>query len=415
MNIYAAIIIAALLADFVLNIVADVLNLRMIRTELPAVFKGHHSPESYVKSQEYLRVNTRFNWVTSTVNLGVVLVFWFAGGFNFLDQVVRHLNFGPVLSGVLFIGVLAAGKALVSLPFTVYDTFVIEEAFGFNKTTVKTFIADTVKGVLLSLAIGAPLLSVILLFFQVLGPYAWITCWVTVVVFMLIMQILVPTVIMPLFNRFEPIEDGELKKALMDYAAAIRFPLTQVFRMDGSKRSSKSNAFFTGFGKSKRIVLFDTLIEQHTVPELVGVLAHEMGHFKLNHIKKTLFIAVLQSGAMFYILSLCLSRQGLFDAFYMEHMSVYAGLVFFGLLFAPVDFFTNILMNMYSRKNEYEADRFAVTTTRDNRSLKEALIKLSVNNLGNLFPHPFYVLLNYSHPPLMDRIERIENTVVPAG
>ncbi len=415
MNTYAVIILFTLLAEFILSIVADVLNLRMIRTDLPDMFKGHHSPESYGKSQEYLRVNTRFNWITSTVNLGVILVFWFAGGFNYLDQLVRQLNVGPVLSGVLFIGVLAAGRALVSLPFTLYDTFVIEEAFGFNKTTVKTFVSDTIKGILLALAIGAPLLSLILLFFEVLGPYAWITCWVTVVVFMLIMQILVPTVIMPLFNRFEPIEDGELKKALMDYAAAIRFPLTQVFRMDGSKRSSKSNAFFTGFGKSKRIVLFDTLIEQHTVPELVGVLAHEMGHFKLNHIKKTLCIAVLQSGVMFYILSLCLTRPGLFDAFYMDHMSVYAGLVFFGLLFAPVDFFTNILMNMYSRKNEYEADHFAVTTTHDNRSLKEALIKLSVNNLGNLFPHPFYVLLNYSHPPLIKRIERIGNTEVVTG
>ncbi|MFA6012596.1 MAG: M48 family metallopeptidase [Desulfobacteraceae bacterium] len=263
---------------------------------------------------------------------------------------------------------------------------------------------------MLSLLIGVPLLAAILLFFQHMGPYAWLTCWITVVVFMLIMQFLVPTVIMPLFSKFEPIEEGELKKALMDYAASIKFPLTHVFRMDGSKRSSKSNAFFTGFGNSKRIVLFDTLIEQHTVPELVGVLAHEMGHFKLNHIKKTLAIGIIQSGVVFFILSLCLSQQGLFDAFYMENMSVYAGLVFFGMLFTPIDFFTNILMNMYSRKNEYEADHFAVTTTKDNRSLKDALIKLSVNNLGNLFPHPFYVHLNYSHPPLIERIERIEKT-----
>ncbi len=412
MNLYAAVIVFTLISVYVLNIAADVLNLRMIRTELPDMFKGHHSPESYKKSQEYLRVNTRFGWITSTVDLVVVLVFWFSGGFNLLDQVIRHLNRGPVVSGVLFIGILMAAKAVISLPFTLYDTFVIEESFGFNKTTVKTFIADTVKGIILAILIGGPLLAVILLFFQHMGSYAWLTCWITVVLFMLIMQLLVPTVIMPLFNKFEPIEEGDLKKALMDYAASIRFPLTHVFRMDGSKRSSKSNAFFTGFGKSKRIVLFDTLIEQHTVPELVGVLAHEMGHFKLNHIKKTLAIAVIQSGVMFYILSLCLTLQGLFDAFRMENMSVYAGLVFFGMLFAPVDFFTNILMNMYSRKNENEADRFAVTTTKDNRSLKDALIKLSVNNLGNLFPHPFFVLLNYSHPPLMARIERIESTPV---
>jgi len=410
MNFYAAVIVITLIAEYVLNILSDVLNLKMLRTDLPEEFKGHHSPESYKKSQEYLRVNTRFGWITSTFSIVIILVFWFLEGFNLLDQTIRHFNLGPVTSGVLFIGALVVVKSLVSLPFTIYDTFVIEETFGFNKTTVKTFVTDMIKGIFLSLLIGVPLLAAILLFFEHMGPYAWLTCWITVVVFMLIMQFIVPTVIMPLFNKFEPIEEGELKKALMDYAASIKFPLTHVFRMDGSKRSSKSNAFFTGFGNSKRIVLFDTLIEQHTVPELVGVLAHEMGHFKLNHIKKTLAIGIIQSGVVFFILSLCLSRKGLFDAFYMEYMSVYAGLVFFGMLFTPIDFFTNILMNMYSRKNEYEADRFAVTTTKDNRSLKDALIKLSVNNLGNLSPHPFYVLLNYSHPPLIERIERIEKT-----
>lgn len=410
MNLYAAVIVFTLIAEFVLNIISDVLNLKMLRTDLPDAFKGHHSPESYKKSQEYLRVNTRFGWITSTFSLVLILVFWFLEGFNLLDQTIRHFNLGPVTSGILFIGTLVVVKSLASLPFTIYDTFVIEETFGFNKTTVKTFVTDMIKGIILSLIIGVPLLAAILLFFEHMGPYAWLTCWITVVVFMLIMQFLVPTVIMPLFNKFEPIEEGELKKALMDYAASIKFPLTHVFRMDGSKRSSKSNAFFTGFGNSKRIVLFDTLIEQHTVPELVGVLAHEMGHFKLNHIKKTLVIGIIQSGVVFFILSLCLSRKGLFDAFYMEHMSVYAGLVFFGMLFTPIDFFTNILMNMYIRKNEYEADRFAVTTTKDNRSLKDALIKLSVNNLGNLFPHPLYVLLNYSHPPLIERIECIEKT-----
>ncbi len=411
MNLFAVIILIALVSEFAINILADVLNLRKLKTDLPESLAGYHDQNSYRKSQEYLRVNTRFGWLTSTFSLALILVFWFLGGFNVLDQIIRNYNLGPVSSGVLFIGILVAGKALIFLPFSIYDTFVIEEAFGFNKTSVKVFITDTVKGIVLAVGIGGPLLAVILLFFERTGPYAWIVCWITVVIFMLIMQFLVPSVIMPLFNTFEPIEEGDLKKSLMEYAASIAFPLTHVFRMDGSKRSSKSNAFFTGFGKSKRIVLYDTLIEQHTVPELVGVLAHEMGHFKLNHIKKNLVIAILQSGFMFYILSLCLSRKGLFDAFYMEHVSVYAGLVFFSMLFTPVDFFSHILMNMYSRKNEYEADRFAVITTQDNRSIKEALIKLSVNNLGNLFPHPFYVLLNYSHPPLMDRIYRIEKTI----
>ena len=410
MNVYGLIIIVALIAVFLLNLLSDILNLRMVRTDLPQAFKGFYEAESYARSQEYLKVNTRFGWITSSVSLVLVLGFWFCEGFNLLDQTIRQFGLGSIASGIVFMGVLIMAKSLIFLPFSLYDTFVIEESFGFNKTTVKTFVMDLIKGMLLAVILGVPLLAAILLFFEHMGPYAWLTCWITVVVFMLVMNYIVPTVILPLFNKFEPLDEGELKKALMDYAATINFPLTQVFRMDGSKRSSKSNAFFTGFGKNKRIVLFDTLIEQHSIPELVAVLAHEMGHYKMNHIKKTLAIGIIQSGLVFYILSLCLTQKGLFDAFYMEHMSVYAGLIFFGLLFTPVDLLTSILMNMFSRKNEFEADRFAVTTTNDNQSLKNALIKLSVNNLGNLFPHPLNVFLNYSHPPVMDRIDRIEKT-----
>lgn len=404
MNVYSVIILTTLVVVFLLNILADHLNLKMVRTELPEEFTDVYDSETYRKSQEYLKTNTRFDWISSTFGLAVTLLFWFLKGFEALDHALRQLGYGPVVTGVLFMGVLIFAKSLMSLPFSLYGTFVIEERFGFNKTTLKTYIADLLKGALLAIIIGAPLLSLILYFFEH-TRYAWAYCWVTVVVFMLLMNYLIPTVILPLFNKFEPIEDGELRSAIMDYAGSIQFPLTNVFKMDGSKRSSKSNAFFTGFGNNKRIVLFDTLIAQHTVPELVSVLAHEMGHYKMKHILKTLIIGILQSGVVFFILSLCLTRKGLFDAFYMEHMSVYAGLIFFSLLFSPVDFFTGILMQMYSRKNEFEADRFAVESTGDAVSLKSALKKLSASNLGNLFPHPFYVLLNYSHPPVMQRID----------
>jgi STE24 endopeptidase len=225
---------------------------------------------------------------------------------------------------------------------------------------------------------------------------------------MLIMFFIAPTWIMPLFNKFDPLEEGELKSAILSYAADIQFPLKNVGVMDGSKRSAKSNAFFTGFGKNKRIVLFDTLIAQHAVPEIVAVVAHEMGHYKKKHILQGLLIGIIQGGFMFYLLSFFISNRGLFDTFYMEHISVYAGLIFFGMLYAPVGFFVGLLTQMRVRANEYEADRYAVNTTLKPDAMIQALKKLSVDNLSNLLAHPFHVFLNDSHPPVLKRIEAIK-------
>lgn len=409
MNTFAVIILAAIIADVVIGFVADYLNLSMITDRLPEEFSGTYDEKSYKKSQEYLKVNTRFSWISSSFATIITLLFWFCKGFPALDTFLRSFGYGPVVTGVLFMGVLILANALLSLPFSLYNTFVIEEQFGFNKTTLKTFITDSVKGAVLGVLIGTPVLAGVLSFFQYAGDFAWLYCWVTVVIFIILLQYLVPVWIMPLFNKFEPLEEGELKDAIMNYARSIDFSLENVFKMDGSKRSAKSNAFFTGFGKNKRIVLFDTLIAQHTTAELVAVLAHEMGHFKKKHIIKTMVAGVFQTGFVFYILSLCLTSKGLFTAFYMETTPIYAGLIFFSLLYTPVDFFTGILMQMYSRKNEYEADKFAADTTDDPASMINALKKLSVANLGNLLPHPFYVFLNYSHPPVIDRIKTIRN------
>jgi len=408
MNFIAIIILAAIIVDFVLNGLADILNLKGLKTEVPESFRGYYDADSYRKSQEYLRVNTKFGWITSSFNMLLILIFWFGKGFPVLDQWVRSWNFGYIMTGLLYIGLLLLFKAILSLPFSIYSTFVIEERFGFNKTKWSTFIMDIVKGFLLSLLLGAPLLSGILAFFEYAGANAWLYCWIAVTIFMLIIQFIAPTWIMPLFNKFNPLEDGDLKNAIMSYARSIKFSLEKVFVMDGSKRSAKSNAFFTGFGKHKRIVLFDTLIKQHTVNELVSVLAHEMGHFKKKHILQTMIISIVQLGIMFFLLSIFVSYQGLFDAFYMKQKSVYAGLIFFSMLYSPIEFFAGILMQMLSRKNEYEADRFAVETTQDPKSMADALKKLSVHNLSNLIPHPFYVFLNYSHPPVLERIEKIK-------
>ncbi|MBU0544700.1 MAG: M48 family metallopeptidase [Proteobacteria bacterium] len=407
MNYIAVIILITVLADFILHTFADYLNLKNLTSELPYEFSDIYDSEKYIKAQEYLKTNTRFGWMSSSFDMIILLIFWFGKGFIYLDLWVKSLKTGAVFSGLIYIGILLLLKALISLPFSIYDTFVIEERFGFNKTTPITFISDIFKGLFLTILLGGPLLAGILYFFEWAGAGAWLYCWILSTLFILILQFIAPVWIMPLFNRFEPLEEGKLKDAIVEYARSIGFSLKNIYVMDGSKRSGKANAFFTGFGKSKRIVLFDTLIEKQSVSELIAVIAHEMGHYRKKHILQGVILGIIKMGLMFFLLSLFISYQGLFDAFYMQDKSVYAGLVFFGMLYVPLDFFTGILTQMFSRKNEYEADRFAVETTGDSNSLITALKKLSVENLSNLVPHPLYVFLNYSHPPLLNRIRAL--------
>jgi STE24 endopeptidase len=407
MNTLASIIFLAIFFDFILNLLADYLNLGRLSDDLPLDFKGVYEPERYRRSQEYLKINTRFGWVTATFELIVILGFWFGRGFPLLDQWVRDFNYGPIVCGLIYMATLMLFKAILSLPASIYHTFVIEERFGFNQTTWITFILDLLKGLLLAVLLGAPLLSAILAFFEYAGANAWWLCWMAVTLFMLGVQFVAPTWIMPLFNKFTPLDDGELKSAIMSYAGSIQFPIENVYVMDGSKRSKKSNAFFTGFGAHRRIVLFDTLIKQHTTGELVAILAHEMGHYKKRHIIQSLILGILQTGFMLFLLSLFISYPGLFEAFYVPHASVYAGLIFFAMLYSPLDFFIGLFMKRRSRRNETAADRFSVETTQDPQSMVDALKKLSVHNLSNLLPHPFYVFLNYSHPPVLQRIRAI--------
>jgi len=409
MNAIAFIILGTLLADFILNLLADGLNLKNLRTELPKDFENIYDAERYRQSQQYLRIHTRFGWFVSGFNLVVLLVFWFAQGFALLDAWVRAFELGPIYSGLIYIGILLLFKGLLSLPFSIYSTFVIEARFGFNKTTPTTYVLDLLKGLLLAVVLGTPLLAAILAFFEYAGPHAWWYCWIGVTLYMLMVQFVAPAWIMPLFNKFTPLEEGELKSAILAYARGIEFPLENVYQMDGSRRSTKSNAFFTGFGRHKRIVLFDTLIKQHTIKELVAILAHEMGHYKKKHIRQSLVLGILQTGLMLFLLAQFITYQGLFDAFYMPQQSVYAGMLFFAMLYAPIDFFSGILMQLRSRRNETTADQFAAETTRDPESMINALKKLSIHNLSNLTPHPFYVFLNYSHPPVLQRIQTLSN------
>jgi STE24 endopeptidase len=403
------VILVALLGEFLINTIANHLNIKHITATVPNDFLGYYDYKKYKKSQEYLKVTTKFGQISSCFDLLTLLLFWFFNGFPILDTFVRSFGFNTILTGLLYIFILGAAKFILSIPFSIYSTFYIEESFGFNKTKPLLFIIDTFKSIILAIIIGGILLSLILLFFGYTGESAWFICWATTTCIVLIIQFIVPTLILPLFNRFSRLKEGELRNAIFTYAESINFSLENIFIMDGSKRSTKANAFFTGFGKNRRIVLFDTLIKKHTIKEIVAILAHEMGHFKKRHIIKNIVIGTLQMGIIFFLLSFFISFPGLFEAFSMNEISIYSGLIFFGMLYSPIDFFLSILIKIISRKDEYEADRYSFETFAEKESLIDALKQLSVNNLSNLTPHPLYVFLNYSHPPVLKRISALRN------
>ena len=409
-NAFFVIALVALVLEYLVGLTANLLNLKSLRAEAPVALADLYEPQEYVKSQEYTRATTRMEFVTGSISLMVLLGFWFTGGFNYLDETIRGWGLPTLVDGVLYIGILAVAYLVLSLPFSVYSTFVIEERFGFNKTTPVTFAADRAKGLALAALLGIPLLVGILAFFEYAGALAWLYAWIAVALFGLAVQFVAPTWIMPIFNKFTPMEAGELKDAILDYARSVDFGVDTIFVIDGSKRSSKANAFFTGFGRRKRIALFDTLVEKHAVPEMVAVLAHEIGHYKRKHILQRMAIGVFQSGVLFFLLSIFLDSGGLYDAFGMEQSSIYAGLLFFGLLYTPIDMVLSAVMQALSRKHEYEADSWAAETVEEPQSLVLGLKRLSTDNLSNLAPHPLYVFLNYSHPPLLQRVQAIERS-----
>ena len=415
-NVFAAIIFVALVADYLIGIVADILNLKALDLEVPRALDGIYKPDDYRRSQEYARAATRFGFVTSTFTLVLVVGFWFSGGFSFLDRLVRAWGMSMVPTGLVYLAILLGAYGLLTLPFGIYRTFVIEQRFGFNRTTPRLFAFDRLKGLGLALILGAPILAGILLLFEYGGPLAWVYAWAAVTAFSVIVQYVAPIWIMPLFNKFTPMPDGELKSAILEYAKANDFPVSKLFIVDSSRRSTRANAYFTGIGRNKRIALFDTLVQQHTTRELVGVLAHEIGHYKKKHVIQGTVISIVHTGVIFFLLSIFLKSPGLYTAFGVQS-SVYGGLLFFSLLYTPVEMLLSIVMNAVSRLNEKQADRFAARTTGDPDGLADALKKLATNNLSNLTPHPFYVFLNYSHPPLLERVQAIlaETRPAPSG
>ena len=413
LNGYFIAALAGLLVVEVINWTARLLNLRALRPDVPPEFADVYDAEAYRRSQEYTRVNTRFHFVESMFDLAVLLAFWFAGGFGWLDGVVRSWGLSPIWTGLLFFVILAVARGILSLPFSIYAVFVIEERFGFNRTTRGTFVLDLLKGLAVGTVIGVPLVVGFLALFEYAGQFAWVYAWAAVVAFSFLMQILAPALIMPLFNKFTPLADGELKDAILGYARRVDFPLEGVFSIDASRRSSKGNAFFTGFGKRKRIALFDTLIERHSTGELVAVLAHEVGHYKKRHVLIGTIVSALEAGLFLGLFSLFLDQTALFTAFGVDMPSVYAGVVFVAILLQPLELVLSVGGAALSRRHERQADRFAVATTGRGDLLASGLKRLSKDNLSNLTPHPFYVFLNYSHPPTLERVKALE--AIPAG
>jgi STE24 endopeptidase len=402
-----SILLLILIAEGLFESVVDWLNIKQIDPKLPDEFRGTYDDEKYRKSQEYLKVRTRFGLIQRVVGIVGLIAFVLIGGFNQVDLWARGFGYGPVLTGLLFIGTLSLLASILSLPFSVYSTFVVEERFGFNRTTVKTFISDLVKGAALGVILGGPLIGLVLWFFETMGTSAWLWVWITVTAFQLIMMFLAPAFIMPLFNKYTPLPPGELRDAIENFARSQNFGLGGLFTMDGSRRSSKSNAFFTGFGRFRRIVLFDTLIERQTVNELVAVLAHEIGHYKKRHIFRQLGLSIVVTALTFFLMSLFLENPFFFDAFLMENISIYGSLVFFSLFYTPVSRILSLYGLYLSRKYEFEADAFARATYGHSDALVSALKKLSVENLSNLTPHPLKVFVDYTHPPVLERIKAL--------
>jgi STE24 endopeptidase len=412
MNVMAVLLLTTLFLLWKLDFVATLLGLRTFAAERPDSLREMWTEEEYAKARDYHGVSARFSLMKSTVSLALLLGFWLLGGFSWLDAVVHGwFPDRPVMMGLSYFGVLFAAQMVFALPWEWYDTFVIETRFGFNKATPGVFVGDQCKGLLLAVVIGAPIAGLVLWIFQSFSM-PWLWAWLAFSAFQILLLWLVPVVILPLFNKFQPMEDGELKQAIEAMAQRCNFPLTGLFIMDGSKRSTKANAFFTGFGKTKKIALFDTLVEKHSVGELVAVLAHEIGHFQCRHVPQRLVASLIQTAVFFYLLGLATDANGafarmLFDAFGVGVISAHVGMVLFMVLFSPVSTVLGVVLNAWSRKNEFEADAYAAKFS-SAADLISALKKLSTSNLSHPTPHGLRVWLDYSHPPLAVRLAALE-------
>jgi STE24 endopeptidase len=400
------IIIAILIINFIVDKVLDALNAKHFNDALPEDLQDVYDETEYKKSQNYKATNYKFGILTSTFSIVLTLGFLIFDGFEFVDNIARSYSDNSIIIALIFFGIIMIGSDIITTPFSYYSTFVIEEKFGFNKTTLKIFIFDKIKGWLMMAIVGGGILALIIWFYQSTGTNFWLYAWGLVAVFVLFMNMFYSKLIVPLFNKQTPLEAGDLRDKIAAYAETVGFKLDKIFVIDGSKRSTKANAYFSGFGNEKRVTLYDTLINDLDEDEIVAVLAHEVGHYKKKHVIFNLISSILLTGLTLYILSLFISNPMLSNALGVEIPSFHIGLIAFGMLYSPISEITGLIMNLFSRKFEYQADDYAKNTFKA-EPLITSLKKLSKNSLSNLTPHPAYVFMHYSHPTLLERIRNL--------
>jgi STE24 endopeptidase len=401
------IIISILIAGFILERYLEYLNGKMWSDTLPEKLKGICREDEYTRTQLYEKDNRKLSLWSSSFNLAVILVMILAGGFSFVDILARTISMNLVVIALIFFGIIGFASEIINIPFSWYDTFIIEKRYGFNTMTTRTFITDHIKSWFLVLIIGIPVLGLITWFYYKTGSLFWLYAWGLITAFTVFMNFFYSELIVPLFNKQTPLEEGTLRNKIEEYAGRTGFKLRNIYVIDGSKRSTKSNAYFSGFGPKKRIVLFDTLLNEFTGDEIVAILAHEIGHYKKKHVLRTMISSILLTGFMLFLFSLVVNSPALSKALGSENPSFHLGLIGFGILYSPLSLLIGLVSNIISRKNEFAADKF-VKDTYDPAILAFALKKLSVKNLSNMMPHPAYVFFHYSHPPLLQRLEKLE-------
>ncbi len=400
------IIIGILILSYLIDLIVGSLNAKHFNDPIPETLKDVYTEEEYKKSQAYKKANDQFGNYTATFGLLLMLAFFFFDGFAFIDNWARSYTNHPIAVALIFFGIIMFGSDILTTPFAYYKNFVIEEKFGFNKMKPATFFMDKIKGWGMGIVLGGGLLALIIWIYGLTQNQFWIYTWAVITIFSVFMNMFYARLIVPIFNKQAPLEVGDLRSKIETYANKVGFNLTNIFTIDGSKRSSKANAYFSGFGREKRITLYDTLINDLDETEIVAVLAHEVGHYKRKHIITNMLLSVIITGITLWLFSLCIGQPIIAEAIGISTPSFHVGLIVFGILFTPISAVTGFFMSALSRKHEYEADNYAAETYAS-EPLITSLKKLSKNSLSNLTPHPLYVKLNYSHPTLLQRVENL--------
>lgn len=406
------IIILIISLDYLLGVYLDYLNKKQSLTGIPEELKGLYDAEKVEQQKDYFFANYKFGQISNLFSFVVMLLMFFLFGFAFFDNIARGISENTIIIALLFFGMLYLANDLISIPFSAFHTFKIEEKFGFNKTTPKLFVSDIIKEWIMTAILGGAIIALLMVIYQYTGAYFWVIGWAFMSILSIFMIMFYSNLIVPLFNKQTPLEEGELRNKIEDFCQKAGFELDNLFVIDGSKRTTKANAYFSGLGKKKRIVLYDTLIEKLTPEEIVAVLVHEIGHYKHKHTLMMLIISILNTGIMFYLLSLALGtpengNMYIAEALGSSNPSFQFGVIVFGILYTPISTFLGVFINIISRKNEYQADNFAKENGLG-APLGEALKKLSTSSLSNLNPHPKYVFFHYSHPTLLQRLKNLK-------